>query len=157
MHSLHTVINLPKGQEDSMLYLAAPMHDIGKPDCRCKGKRAEDANMHYYSHPQRSAEIVRDEILPGLEKHSMGISGENAKRLLYYIGYHDEQVSFRLKSLKRHLNMVPFEAFQKLMLHQAADAKAHVQIPAIAGRVEVCSQLAGEKGIELYQQILNGE
>ena len=53
--------------------------------------------------------------------------------------------------------MVPFEAFQKQMLLQASDAKAYVQIPAIVGRVEVYSQLAGEKEMELYQQILNGK
>lgn len=32
---------------DDMLYLAALLHDIGKPDCQVVGKREDDVNMHY--------------------------------------------------------------------------------------------------------------
>ena len=34
-----------------MLYLAALLHDIGKPDCPCRGTKPEDTNMRYYGHP----------------------------------------------------------------------------------------------------------
>jgi HD superfamily phosphodiesterase len=37
-HSLHTVCGLPRGLEDDMLYLAALLHDIGKPDCCMPGE-----------------------------------------------------------------------------------------------------------------------
>ena len=33
-HSLQTVVGLPKDVEDDMVYLAALIHDIGKPDCQ---------------------------------------------------------------------------------------------------------------------------
>lgn len=32
---------------------------------------------------------------------------------------------------------------------QVSDAIAHVQIPIVAQRVEICTQLAGEYGVEL--------
>ncbi len=35
--------------------------------------------------------------------------------------------------------------FQHLMLLQEADAKAHIQIPVIAERAEICGRLAGRK------------
>jgi len=41
---------------------------------------------------------------------------------------------------------VSFEEFQKLMLLEVADAKAHVMLPIIEERVEICSQWAGEYG-----------
>ena len=39
MHSLHTVIGLPKETDDDMLFLATLIHDIGKPDCHTEGEK----------------------------------------------------------------------------------------------------------------------
>ena len=48
-----------------------------------------------------------------------------------------------------------FHSFQKLMLLEAADAKAHVMPPIIAERAKVCTALAGEYGQTLYEKIQN--
>ena len=156
-HSLHTVLNLPRNEECDMLYLAALLHDIGKPECRCKGTKVEDKNMHYYGHPAKSMQIVKDVVIPNLIKDGVYLSDEDVKLLLYYIEWHDDHVSLRLKHLRRHLKMADFNAFQNLMKLQVADAKAHVQIPIIAERVKICTELAGDKGRELYQKIQAGE
>ncbi len=58
IHCLHTVVNLPRRLEDDMLYMAAMLHDIGKPDCQVAGKREDDMDMHYYGHPEKSYEIA---------------------------------------------------------------------------------------------------
>ena len=50
--------------------------------------------------------------------------------------------------------MASFDEFRNLMLLQVADAKAHVQLPIVAERVEVCSALAGKEGESLYQMYL---
>lgn len=89
MHSLHVVANLPRNLEDDMLYLAALLHDIGKPDCQCKPTKPNDISMHYYGHPKRSMEIVRDIIIPKLNC----INATDAKRLFYYVEYHDDRVN----------------------------------------------------------------
>lgn len=157
LHSVNTVLNLPRNLDDEMLYLAALLHDIGKPDCQCRGTKPEDTNMHYYGHPEKSMEIVRDAVIPELDRQGYNIGVEDMKRLLYYVKYHDDHVSLRLKHLKRHLLMVSFEEFQNLMLLQVADAKAHVQIPIVAERVMICGALAGEDGVKLYRKILEGE
>ena len=157
MHSLHAVLNLPRDMEDNMVYLAALLHDIGKPDMRCKGTREGDLDMHYYGHPIRSMEIVRDEVIPELLRQGNTLSEEDQKRLLYYVEYHDDHVSVKLKHVRRHLNMVSFEKFQNLMQLEIADAKAHVLIPVVVNRIEVCEKLAGEEGKKLYERILSGE
>ena len=58
-HSLQTVCNLPKDIDEDMVYLAALLHDIGKPDCVIEDTRDGKINNHYYGHPKRSMEIVR--------------------------------------------------------------------------------------------------
>ena len=52
------------------------------------------------------------------------------------------------------MKIASFEEFQKLMLLQVADAKAHIILPIIQERIDVCSDLAGIKGLELYQMYL---
>lgn len=158
MHCVHTVIFLPRNLEDGMLYLAALLHDIGKPDCRVAGKREGDTNMHYYGHPKRSMEIVRNEVIPYLLSSGVDLSEDDRRRLLYYVEWHDDRMSLRMHHLREHLRIpVSIEEFQRLMLLQVADAKAHVMIPIVERRVEICEKLAGEYGLELYQRILSGE
>lgn len=154
MHSLNVAINLPRGLEDDMLYLAALFHDIGKPESQCKGSRQDDTNMHYYGHPKKSKEIVDSVIIPNLDQKGYEVSCMDVKRLLYYVEHHDDYVSKKLKYLNRHLKMVSFVEFKNLMLLQVADAKAHVQLPIIEERIEISSALAGEEGEALYEMYL---
>lgn len=153
-HTLHVVMNLPRNLEDDMLYLAALFHDIGKPDTRCSGKNTDDQNKHYYGHPKRSKEIVRDEIIPQLDQKGEILPFLEIKRLFYYIEYHDDQVALKLKTLNRHMKRASFEEFSNLMQLQIADAKAHVQLPMIKKRIEICSAWLGKEGNELYKAYL---
>lgn len=157
-HSLHTVMFLPRGLDDDMLYIGALLHDIGKPDCRCKGRKEGDTNAHYYGHPEKSYEIVRDDIIPYFVGHlHQEIFDFEKEVLLYYVHYHDDHVSLKIKHLRRHLKMVDIDTFKKLMLLQVADAKAHVMIPIIEERVRICSILAGEYADELKAKIDSGQ
>ena len=157
-HSLQTVVELPKDVEDDMVYLAALIHDIGKPDCQIYDERDGKVNMHYYGHPARSMEITRDQIIPGLIAKSEKLTEDEQRRLLYYVEYHDDRVSLRMKHLRRHLKLgASVSEFQTLMKLQVADAKAHVLIPIVQQRIEVCEKLSGEYAEELYREILAGK
>lgn len=156
-HCLQTVVGLPKNIDDDMVFLAAMLHDIGKPDCQTYDTKDGKVNMHYYGHPQRSMEIVKNEIIPELLSKGESLSDDEKRRLLYYVEYHDDRVSLRMKHLRRHLNMgVSLQEFQNLMRLQVADAKAHVLIPVVQQRIEICGKLAGEYGVELYRKIKAG-
>ena len=113
--------------------------------------------MLFRSHPEKSMEIVRDIVIPELDRQGYVISCFDVQELLYYVKYHDDHVSVKLKHVRRHTKMASFAMFQNLMLLQTADAKAHIQIPVIAERAEICGRLAGEEGRLLYQKILDGE
>ena len=155
-HCCETVLNLPKDIDDDMVYLAAFLHDIGKPDCQIVDVKNGEENYHYYGHPARSREIVEQEIIPGLIEKGEQLSETEKRLLLYYVEFHDDRVSLRMKHLRRHLRMgYTLQEFQNLMLLQVADAKAHILIPIIEQRIEICSQLAGEYGKELYQKLLD--
>ena len=136
---------------------AALLHDIGKPEAQCRGKREGDPDMHYYGHPEKSMEIVRDIVIQELDRQGYVIPCFDVQELLYYVKYHDDHVSVKLKHVRRHTKMASFAMFQNLMMLQTADAKAHIQIPIIAERAEICERLAGEEGRLLYQRILDGE
>ena len=156
-HSLQTVAALQKDIEDDMVYLAALVHDIGKPDCQIYDERDGKVNMHYYGHPIRSMEITRDLIIPGLIAKNEKLTEDEQRRLLYYVEYHDDRVSLRMKHLRRHLKLgASVSEFQTLMKLQVADAKAHVIIPIVQQRIEVCEKLSGEYAEELYREILAG-
>lgn len=154
MHCIHTVLNLPKDIDDDMLYLSALLHDIGKPYCQVSGTKRGDTEMHYYGHQIRSMEIVRDEILPNLHNNGILLTNEEQKRLLYYVEHHDDRVTLQSEDLRRHLEIASLEEFQKLMLLEVADAKAHVQIPIIIKRVEICEKLSGDYALQLYRTLL---
>ena len=157
-HSLQTVVGLSKDIEDDMVYLAALVHDIGKPDCQIYDERDGKVNMHYYGHPVRSMEITRDQIIPGLMAKGEKLTEDEQRRLLYYVEYHDDHASLRMKSLRRHLKLgVSVSEFKTLMKLQVADAKAHVPITIIQHRIDICEKLSGEYAEELYRDILAGK
>lgn len=58
MHCVYTVLGIDKSIDDDMLYLAALLHDIGKPLSACKSNRAGDIYCHYYGQPEKSAQAI---------------------------------------------------------------------------------------------------
>ncbi len=158
MHCVHAALGLPKDIEDDMLYLGALLHDIGKPDCQTNGKRPGDLEKHYYGHPVRSMEIVRDEIIPDLLQKGEMLSEQEQRRLIYYVAHHDDRMGLDIKYLKEHLALgVSLEEFQNLMRLEVADALAHVQIPIVAQRAKNCEILAGEYSRRQYEILTQSE
>lgn len=154
-HCLWTVIGLPKDIDDDMVYLAALIHDIGKPDCQTLGEKDGKISMHYYGHPAKSMEITREEIIPYLISIGESLSEDEQRRLLYYVGYHDDRVSLKVKHLRRHLGLgASLAEFQNLMKLQVADAKAHVMNPIVEQRIEICEKLSGELAEQIFSLTL---
>lgn len=141
-HCLQCAINLPRGMDDDMLYLAALVHDIGKPDCQVPDRVEGDKHMHYPNHPERSAEILLKYIMPELESHGVRFTEAEHIRFHYYVYYHDERMKLSQEMVDKHLDLVGMEVFQNLMRLEVADALAHVQIPIIRDRVRVCTILS---------------
>ena len=63
-----------------------------------------------------------------------------------------------MKHLREHINLgVTLKEFQNLMKLQVADAKAHIPIPIVQQRIEICEKLSGEYSEQLYKAILAGK
>ena len=153
MHSVYVTLDMPRDMEDDMLYLAALLHDIGKPACQCKGKREDDPDMHYYGHPEKSYEIVRDEVIPDLKAKGETLTDEEIERLLYFVRYHDDRIELDMDSLKKHVDLAGFDLFRQLMILQISDARIHVQKPKIVDRIRICTAFAGDEGLEMYKRL----
>ena len=150
-HCVRTALEIPKETADDMVFLAALLHDIGKPESRCKGRKEGDAESHYYGHPEVSKRIVEEKIVPHLE-----LSKEDEARLVYYVEFHDDHVGFKPKHLRKHYERVPLSIFQNLMLLQMADAITHdTEKPLIQERYTTCKMLYDGKAEELYRWLEN--
>ena len=116
-------------------------------------RRMFDYDQKNHAH---QAEIVQDEILYTLYEKGVDLLFEDQMRLVYFVRHHDEHVSLRMKHIRGHLKRVSLDDFKKLMLLQVADAKAHVMLPVIEKRVEICEKLSGSYADYLQEQILSG-
>lgn len=152
-HSLYTVLNLEKGIDDDMLYFAALIHDIGKPEARCSSGREGDTESHFYGHPEKSYVYTRNHIIPFMKENGYTFKEKEEDRLLYYVLNHDFNMSLRLKSLRKQITQTDFETFRKLMYLQIADAKAHVQLPLIQNKIEICNTWLSDYGREKYEEL----
>lgn len=133
LHCCQTVVNLPRNLDD-MIYLAGLLHDIGKPYSQCKTIRGNS----YVGHSAKGVEIVRDRILPAICSGGVDLSGEDMKRLLFYIEYHD------CIDLRILLKKVSVSELRNLVLLQIADAESHIQMPAVERRILVCQKFLAE-------------
>ncbi|MBO5178137.1 MAG: HD domain-containing protein [Lachnospiraceae bacterium] len=150
-HCVRTALEIPKETSDDMVFLAALLHDIGKPESRCKGRKEGDTESHYYGHPEVSKRIVEKKIVPHLE-----VSKDDAARLVYYVEFHDDHVGVKPKHLRKHYERVPLTMFQNLMLLQMADAITHdTERPLIQERYNTCKMLYEGKAEELYRWLEN--
>lgn len=97
-HTLRTVegvtrdkLNNPnffkKNQEFTKLRVAAFFHDIGKPDVASINPRT--GQQVFYDHAHHSVDVAK----PILEK--LGYSEEEIAQLSFYIGHHDDFISYR--------------------------------------------------------------
>ena len=127
-HSLHTVLGIPRGMDDDMLYLAALLHDIGKPSVKITGS---DGDSHYKG-PQK---VSRDIVL----KMDLDIALAERYRLLYYVRHFIASI----------LDEISVTEFKHLLLLEISDAKAHILTPLVEERIKICSKL--------YEKLENNE
>lgn len=150
-HCVRTALEIPKDVSDDMVFLAAMLHDIGKPESRCAGRKEGDTESHYYGHPEVSKRIVAEEIVPLLN-----LTPEDAERLVYYVQFHDDHVGFKPHHLRKHWERVPVQIFKNLMLLQMGDAITHdTEKTLIQERYTTCKMLHEGKAEELYLWLEN--
>ena len=113
-HSIVAMENVPK---DTVLRLAALLHDIGKPLTKSTDKKGVD---HFYNHPAKGVEMAK-EILKELR-----LDNNTIKDVCMLIKNHDYHLRYKVDkvTIKKLLNDMGEELTHKLLVLQTADAKA---------------------------------
>ena len=138
-HTLMTVCDLPNDLDD-VVYLAALLHDIGKVESRCRGKRENDRQSHYYGHPQVSARIVKQQIIPRLLQSDSTMDDQMVHDLVWLVEHHDDALPSECRRVKRIREKIGGRLFQMWMELQIADARAHVILPKVLNRIVICEK-----------------
>ena len=138
-HTQMTVCDLPNDLDD-VVYLAALLHDIGKVESRCRGNRENDRQSHYYGHPQVSARIVKQQIIPRLLQSDRTMDDQMVHDLVWLVEHHDDALPSECSRVKRIREKIGGHLFQMWMELQIADARAHVILPKVLNRIVICEK-----------------
>lgn len=104
-------------KSDLITRLTILFHDIGKPACATWDEENPEI-MHFYGHGEKSAEIT-DEIMRRLK-----FDNETRKAVVELVKYHDTSFEDTEKSIRRWLNKIGPEQFQRMIEVKIADINA---------------------------------
>ena len=116
------------------------LHDIGKVESRCRGNRENDRQSHYYGHPQVSARIVKQQIIPRLLQSDRTMDDQMVHDLVWLVEHHDDALPSECSRVKRIREKIGGRLFQMWMELQIADARAHVILPKVLNRIVICEK-----------------
>ena len=123
-HTAHVIDLCPK---DLVTRLAALFHDLGKKACYTEEIIEGKIQGHFYSHPVKSA-LLAQECLKELK-----YSNDIIEKVVFLVLYHDAEIAYTKKSVKKVLNLInenassDYELFDKLIDLKFADRLTHNQ------------------------------
>ncbi|MBR1607538.1 MAG: HD domain-containing protein [Clostridia bacterium] len=141
MHCLHTLTALPRNIDDDMLYLAALLHDIGKPAVRQGNFSPDHPGGMYHGHAVQSARIIREQIIPGMLARNMPLDDEAQARLIYYAGHHDDHIGMDADAILAAGKDTDPALYGNLLHLEIADSMAHAPVPLMLMRIAACREV----------------
>lgn len=130
--------------DDFEIKLAALLHDIGKPDSYTED---ELGHGHFYGHPEKSFKIAEE-----LLRKDLRLDKKTMDNILTLIKYHDIMVASTRTSVKRALNKLGYELFDKYLMLKDADIKDHINLVNIKDKITDIPRVA-----QLAQDLLDEE
>lgn len=114
-HTFDALDNCKVSDFDVMMSVL--LHDIGKPHTFSID---ENGVGHFYGHAEKSSEMARVIL------HRLKLPNKNIDTITKLVLHHDRQLNNSIKSVKRLLNVIGSENFEKLLEVKYADHSAQV-------------------------------
>ncbi len=111
----HTIRAVQNASNDLIVRLAVLLHDVGKPSCF---KRDENGIGHFYGHPAVSRAIAERQL------KELRFDNATTQAVLPLIKAHDIELPADRKILKRRLQLLGKDGFERLLAVKEADASA---------------------------------
>ena len=127
-HIAHAVSNYTG--KDPIVAMTLLLHDIGKPDCYT----VDHKGGHFHGHGARSHDISSNIL------NRLRFDNKSKRQILELVLYHDSVIEPTNKTVRRWLNKLGPEQFERLLNVRMADIKAHA-IDTQASRIDRCNQL----------------
>jgi putative nucleotidyltransferase with HDIG domain len=150
-HSLHTVDHL-KTNANPLVRTAAFFHDIGKP----KAAFQKQDRLVFYGHAQKSAKIVR----PILEE--LGYTSKEIEELCFYIGHHDDFISWILPEEKANpknktLPVINKENLQRFIEKTKKKMSNEAFVPSLQNWQNLLDLVEADASAQAEEVYRNGE
>lgn len=115
-HIAHAV-DYYKGNDISVK-MALLLHDIGKPECYT----VDENGGHFHGHSVNSMRIAKDVMM------RLKFDNQTRDEVVDLVLYHDSDIQPHPKAIRRWLNKIGYDLFEKLIHVRFADIKAHSEI-----------------------------
>lgn len=113
-HILETLMHCPSN--DLITKIALFLHDIGKPDRAVKDEK-DPTRLHFYGHNETSA-IIAEHILTDLK-----FDNDTKYKVTELISHHDVQFTPTKRFIRKWLNKIGIDQFERLLDIRRADIK----------------------------------
>ena len=119
-HIAHAVANYR--DDDISIKMALLLHDIGKPECYTE----DDNGGHFHGHGVKSMRIAKDIIT------RLRFDNKTGDEIIDLVLYHDSDIQPHPKAVRRWLNKIGYDLFEKLIYVRFADINAHSEVNQIS-------------------------
>jgi hypothetical protein len=94
----------------------------------------------YHGHAAKSAQIIREQVIPGMLARNVSLDAQVQARLIYYAGHHDDHIGMNADAILAAGKDTDPALYRNLLYLEIADSIAHAPVPLMLKRIAACRE-----------------